>query len=170
MTITNPISANQVVDVDLDFKCLTSPLCPTLPTVLQLVIDELCKPEDLTGLDFKCLGTSLTQMALNQSLINKVCETAPGSVGSSTSFVCPTLTYCTSDNWDCDNRDTCIYVINPCNPSETTMCDVVQALLNRNVALSNVARDLCSRLTQAELDINTLKAQVVQIQTTCCNT
>ena len=166
---TNPISANQIVDVNIDLKCLEVD-CKTLPNVLQAVVDKVCETvtdsNEFTPLDFKCLDAVTTQTAFNQEVVDKLCELEES--GGPNAPVC-NLNYCASDNWDCQNRDTCLIVTNPCNPTTVTTCDVLQAMIKRMVAQGDVIIDLCSRVTTLESRVNTIQTQLTIIQTTCCN-
>lgn len=167
--ITNPISANQVVDVNIDLNCLLiQGSCKTLPFVLQAIVDKVCEvtpPSDVLDLDYDCFTVPADQKEFNQQLIDKIC-TLESRVDTSNTCV---FNYCASDNWDCSIRDTCLIVENPCNPLVITVCDVVQALIRRAVSQGDVIIDLCQRVTTLEDRVDLLQTQLNIIQATCCN-
>jgi hypothetical protein len=164
--ITNPISANQIVDVSIDLKCLRVE-CPTLPNVLQTIVDKICEvvpiDNNLEYLDFKCFSVPGNVPEFYQEVIDKIC-----AISSEAGQTSCTYDYCSSDNWDCEDA-TCLVVNNPCNPVSITNCDVIQALIKRTISQGNIIKDLCEEINTIKNRLNTLEAQLTIIQTTCCN-
>ena len=173
MTST-PISANQVIDVPVDPKCLTVP-CMTLPNVIQAIIDKLCLASpDFGALDFRCVEPGTNLLEVLQGIINQLpCPTEePGPVvlttGNVTNGVLTNLSGCTPDSWDCSDANACFTLTNPCNPGTLTVGSVIQALLDRNVSYGNAIKLLCGQVTALQSQISSLQLQVTQIQTSCC--
>lgn len=154
------IPASRVVDVQLpENHCLTVP-CNTLEAVLAAIISQVCSSE-IPTLDFGCLPTSSTPQQLYQSILTKLCELET-AVNVTDTF---TWTPCMTDGWTCGSPS-CVTVAKPCGVTETRD-EVIQALSNRVVALSDELTEVCTRLTAAEATIAGLQAQVAAL-TPCC--
>lgn len=173
--ITNPISAKQVVDVDVDMKCLPALTCKTLPNVLQSIIDKTCEATpDFSTLDFKCVEPSTELLGTLQGIIDKLpCDESNPSPGDpdnpdASGYELTGLTTCSSDNWTCSESDACLEFTNPCTPGVITVKVVLQALIDREVAYGNVIKNLCSQIQAMQTQINTMQLQITTIQTSCC--
>ena len=183
MIITNPIPANQVVDVDIDLKCLDegggNNCGNTLKYVLQKIVDKigdnLCGLEDL---DFKCLTESDNLPDILQSIINKLdCSNTSGGSGVGTgtgtttvngsSVVLTGLTNCTTDNFSCSSATGCLTITDPCNHTSVTLQFVIQTLINRIVAQSNIIKTLCERMTGLQLQIDTINLRIDALRNCC---
>lgn len=176
MSIANPISANQVVDVAIDKKCLPI-TCFNLPNVLQALVDKVCaEGPDYTDLDLKCTRpTTLTLIDILQGIIDELpCDPivppVPGSPGypNATGYQVNNITNCTTDNWDCGSLNACFNLTDPCNPTVLTVGHLFQILIDRNVAYGNVIKTLCTQIASLQSQVNTIQLTVNTIQTTCC--
>lgn len=173
--VTNPLSANQIVDVPVDLKCLTVN-CPTLPNVLQAIIDNACETEEgLDGLDLRCVVSADRSLQnVLQGIINALdCSGGGGGGGGSTSTDVSLsqitgLNNCTTDNWDCSSANACFTLTDPCNPGTITLRFLIQMLIDRNVAYGNTIKTLCARVSTLESQIATIQTQITTIQTSCC--
>jgi hypothetical protein len=168
--ITNPISANQVIDVAIDDKCLDI-TCKTLPNVLQAIVDKICEDEaDYSTLDFGCVESASSLTGVLQNILNAITCDEGGSGGQTTpnNLEITGLTPCTTDNWNCSNTDACFDLGNVCDPGVVTVKLALQKLINRNVAYGNVIKSLCSQISDLQQQINVINLTVTNIQTSCC--
>lgn len=169
MLITNPISANQIADVAIDLKCVGPISCPTLPNVLQAMVDKICEVQDFSSLDFgACVGSGTTLLEILQAIIDAqqcgICD----DNGSGSSDVITGLLECSSDNWSCAEANSCFTLTNPCAPGTITVKNVLQALLNRNVAYGNLLKIHCDQINTLQNQVATLELTVRGIQSSCC--
>lgn len=150
--ITNPLSANQIANVEIQWKCLTEPTCNTLPLSLQVIVDAIC---ELQNFDASCLGTTSFPSTM-QALINKACE-VPETISV------PELSYninnCTPDSWDCSQAQPCLN-LNTTDPEE-----IIQVLTNAIISTRNVVKDLCEDILILQSQVNTLQ---LQLSNGCC--
>jgi hypothetical protein len=169
--VTNPISANQIVSVDIDYKCLDV-TCKDLPHVLQAIVDKVCDEPDFTTLDFGCVTPATTLLGTLQNTLTAVdtigCGAGGGApVTNATTLTVAGITACSSEIWGCDSSS-CFDLTNACDPGEITVGLLFQKLINRNVAYANTIKSLCTRLEDAENAIAALQLSVTTIQTSCC--
>ena len=158
MSVQLPIPASQIVDVTLDFKCLTVE-CPTLLATLQALVDAVCSTE-LPTLNFQCLTAVSTTQEFYQLVLDTLCTLQATSVPT----VEPTYQLCSSDAWDCSSTLKCIDIGTETNNTAT----LVQALINRVNAYSELLPTLCTRITALEAIVASLQTQIDTINTNCC--
>ena len=179
--ISNPINSNQIVGLDLDFKCLIScdcKDCKSLNEILQLVIDKICKDEiKIDKLDKRCLTGSLTtNQELIQSIINKLDCSIPSSpidsVNSNNTLDISGLNFCDDDLWACDNTTPCLFVKDSCNNPVTNygIKDVLQTLIKRILAYQKAIKSLCDENTILKNRLDSLELRLSAIENNCCNT
>lgn len=167
-SVSNPIPAKQIVDVQVNWDCLTAPTCTTLELSLQTIIDEICVIKDLEELEISCFEVeSITLFNVLQGIITKLCSVEQTST---TNDITETLDLsninnCTPDTWDCNSANNCIVVTNPCGP-EATNEEIIQALYSRVVKQSEVIKDLCTRLDELESRLNTAE---LELDNGCCD-
>ena len=186
--VSNPIPAKQIVDVQVNWGCLTAPTCTTLELSLQTIIDKICAINSFDDLEFKCVETDSTELKdILQGIINKVCSITSTNTTEVNSLDLMSLNFCTPDTWDCESNDNCIVPI-ACN-SEPTNEEIIQALVSRIVKQGEVIKDLCEKITtledrlnQVDLEledgccdsqnlqnqINSINTQINTINTNCC--
>jgi len=169
MKIVNPIPGSQVVDVDVDFKCLDTPACSTLESVIQLLIDKVCETETTEEaafgeLDFKCLTAVTNQKDLNQAVIDFICGLTSGTT---TTFTL-NLNYCIHDLWNFTD-DQC-FVIEDCGIPvvQPTLEEVLQALIKRILRYQDLFILLENRINALEARVTNNELAIAQIQATCC--
>ena len=173
--VTNPIPASQIVDVQLNWQCLTQPDCPLLLEALQTLVDASCDILDTSNLDFDCFPQLVTREEFDKFIIEKFCELqAAGVLDSDTSTDTPTsnLSYnltCSADTWDCDTADVCITVNNPCDPLDITNEEKVQALQSRVITLTNIVKSHCEEIENLKEIINTLDIRLSNIKGCGCS-
>lgn len=159
--VTNPISANQVVDVQLDWLCLTAPTCINLQTSLQTIVDALCKIQN-PELEYGTLVPDSDNIVdVLQALINKCNETTTNT--TETVEEVWDLNECLTDNWDCGSENNCVIPTNDCG--EVTNVDYVQAILSRLVSQGAVIKELCTTIESLQTQINDLK---IEVENGCC--
>lgn len=170
--ITNPISANQVVDVPIDMGCIGSVPCKNLPNVLQAITDKICQGLDVSDLEFgDCVTPGSTVPEVLQNIITSITCADGGEPGCD----CPTndivltgLTECSTDSWTCAQPDACFTLTNTCDPGVITLQVVLQALLDRNVAYGNVIKNQCAQISTLQSQVAALQLAVSNIQSSCC--
>ena len=172
MSVTNPISSNQVISVPIDWKCLEVP-CPTLTLGLQAIVDKICDEPDYTTLDFGCVTPSETHLGTLQSILTAIDEIGCGAhnlntLTDATDLNVTGLTACSTDSWECNRADACFDFTNACDPGEITVGLVFQKLIDRNVAYGNMLKILCDRVTELEEIVADQQLAITNIQTSCC--
>jgi hypothetical protein len=169
-SISNPISANSVIDLPVDFKCITAPDCPTLVNGVQAIIDHICAEQPEWGeFDFGCVTPGATQEEVIQNMLDAItCGDAPVPDNDASLMEVNGLAACSSDNWDCSQPDACFDLTDACSPAQPTVQSVLQALIDRNVAYGNVIKSLCGQIAQLQTDLAAIQMQVTTLQTSCC--
>jgi hypothetical protein len=170
--VTNPISADQVLSVNIDWKCLEVP-CPNLKNGMQAIVDHICDTPDFTTLDFGCVTASDSLLGTLQSTLDAIngigCAPLDGStVIDATDLLLAGLTTCSSDSWTCDSVDACLDFTNDCDPGVITVGLVSQKLIDRSVAYGNVIKDLCDRISDLEALVAAQQLTITTIQSSCC--
>jgi hypothetical protein len=185
--VSNPIPAKQIVDVKLNWDCLTAPGCTTLELSLQTILDQVCALSIINDLTLNCVTVDSNNLKdILQGIINKVCSITT-TTSSGTDLNLLSLNYCTPDTWDCNSSNSCITVTGCA--SVPTNEEIIQALVSRIVQYGNVINDLCDKITalEARLDlvdleldngccdsqnlqnqINSINTQITTINTNCC--
>lgn len=169
--ITSPISANQVVDVNIDFKCLEV-TCKNLPNTLQALVDKVCEDgPDYTALEYgNCVEPGETLTEVLQNIITAIpCVEGDVVTPSIAEQEIEGLTTCSTDGWNCGAADACLTFTNDCDPGNITLEVVLQTLINRMVAMGNVIKTQCTAISTLQSQVATLNAQVATIQSTCCS-
>ena len=167
--ISSPISANSVVDVDIDFKCLDV-TCKTLPNTLQAIVDKVCESPDFESLEFgDCVqpGTTLLEVLTN-IMAAITCSEGDVVTPEPEEAIIEGLTTCSTDSWNCASTDACLTFTNECSPGDTTLLVVLQTLINRIVAMGNVIKSQCTQISTLQSQMAVVQAQIVSIQATCC--
>jgi hypothetical protein len=165
--VTAPLSSSQIIDVPVTFACIT-PTCKDLNSVLLALDAKLeCEKPDYTTLDFGCVPEADTELGVLQNILDNISCTTP------TSTVVPDapltgITYCSTDHWNCGAPDACLTVTNPQNPGVITLKILLQAMINREVALGNTVLSLCSRISALEATVAAQQLTITTIQTSCC--
>lgn len=175
LKVSNPISSNQVVDVDVEFECL-EPECKNLNGVLLEIDKRICDLEKPKDIDFKCLNPKETQAEILQEIIDHVCGgsnngggggSSGGGSTSPLSLNFDTLNLCTGDSWECDDA-VCLTPFNLSNPASKTLQVLLQAMIAREISLSNEVKKLCTEVTTLKSRVTNLEAQLTIIQNNCC--
>lgn len=149
---SNPVSVNQLVDLDVDLQCLPTIdlTCGGLNPLLQALIDKVCGTPNF---DLGCLTASQTYDSVIQALVDQVCVLTEAYIEPSTPLDLSTVNLALSSTWACGE-------LNPIVPTGATNEEIIQALVSRVIDLSvqvqtncDLIADLENRLTQAEADI-----------------
>lgn len=150
---SNPVSVNQLVDLDLDLSCLPSIdlTCGALTPVLQAIIDKICAQPNF---DLDCLVASQTYDSVIQAIITKVCALEVPHIPDPLDLSSVNLAL--GDVWDCDATI-------PIVATGVTNEEIIQALVSRVIDLSTILKDKCTeiddldtRLTQLELTVSNI--------------
>jgi hypothetical protein len=165
--ITDPISSSQVVDVPVTFSCI-QPTCKNLNSVLLAIDSKLdCDPPDFTTLDFGCVPEADNLKGVLQNILNEITCTTP-TTNPVPDTTITGLTTCSTDHWNCGAPDACLTITNTQDPGNITLKVVLQALINREVALGNTILQLCGRITTLEETVAAQQLTITTIQTSCC--
>lgn len=196
--LTNPVPANKVVDVKIDWGCLTAPECTTLESSLQNLVNSICNGEGTPELDYHCLEPESNSLKdVLQSIINKICNVSEcpncdddnGESSSGTIVNYTDLNLCLPDNFSYDTESDCLIPVN-CDPDITNE-EVVQSIISRSVRLSQMVKEQneiinslldrvtalenvnnecdCCNLSNIETQVNTLTSQITDINTQIIN-
>lgn len=170
---SNPISVNQIVDTNLDLKCITEPTCRTLPNDIQALIDEFCNSKfDSSKIVDNCI-TGLPESYDINLLLNKIITKLCGI----NSTVIPTISdyitgvnYCDSDNWTYTSSN-CIQLVDNCNVPlvNVTLLDIVKLLIKRVISLEILIKELKTSNDVQQVTINTHTSQIQNIIDNCCS-
>ncbi len=165
--VTAPLSSNQITDVPVTFTCIT-PTCKDLNSVLLAIDAKLeCEKPDYTTLDFGCVPESGTELGTLQNILNNISCSSPSS-GTVPDTTLTGITLCSTDHWGCGSPDACLTVPNVQNPGVITVKTLLQALINREVAMGVAIQGLCTRITDLEATVATQQLTITTIQTSCC--
>lgn len=171
---SNPISVNQIIDSNLDLKCIPVPSCKNLTTDVQAFIDEFCKTKFKPGsIASGCITwDNATIESLINAIIVKACTSSSTVVNVDASNISISgLDVCSRDSWNI-GEDKCLPLVDTCNNLLTsyTVKDVLRILIKRLISVEYELETVNATNVTQQTDINTLKAQVATIQSTCCNT
>lgn len=170
---SNPISINQIVDTNLDLKCITPPTCRTLPNDVQAIVDDYCKTKfDKSKIVNGCLTGFPADYDLHfllNKIIAKECTTTT-TPGGTTPVYITDLNYCDSDLWTYTS-DNCLFIRDVCgNPvTNVTELDVLRALIKRIISLEILIKQLKQLNDSQQVTINTHTSQIADIIQNCCN-
>ena len=146
--ISNPIPAKQVVNVTLDWGCLTQPLCLTLEDSLQAIVGAIC---DIKNIDGSCLNASTYEETM-AALITKVCQTDT-TITSTPTVLSYTINGCTADSWVCEQS--------PCITATTTDPEeLIQILYNAVISTRTELNKLCETVANQQNQIDSLQLQL----------
>jgi hypothetical protein len=170
---SNPISVNQIIDSNLDLKCIPEPSCKNLTTDVQAFIDEFCKTKFKPGsIASGCITwDNSTLESLINAIIVKACTSSSTIVSSTENNLSISgLDFCSRDSWNI-GEDKCLPLVDTCNNLLTTYTvkDVLRVLIKRLISVEYELETVNTTNVTQQTDINTLKAQVATIQTTCCS-
>lgn len=169
---SNPISVNQIVDTNLNLKCITEPSCRTLPNDVQALLDDYCLSKfDKSKIASKCVTLPVNadiNITLNE-IFTKICTVTTTS--PLTEAFITGMNFCNSDLWTYGNNP-CLTILDNCsNPVvNITEEDVFRALIKRIIALQNLVTTLNTTNNTQQTLINSLTAQVDNIILNCCST
>lgn len=160
--VTNPIPASQVVNVNLEWDCLTPPTCTTLELSLQEIVNALCLLKQPTLQDTCISGTTLTDIL--DDISSRVCalETPTTTQEPETIF---DINYCIKDFWTTSD-DCCIDL--GCTNDTITKDAQIQALYSRVLSYCDIIKEQATKIEELENKLNTLQLQVDNINTNCC--
>ena len=168
--LTSPISANQVIGLNLNWNCITAPACNDLPSALQKLIDKYCvEGPDYSTLNFECSVLPNNILGVLQTILDEIsCTSAPPTITNANGLLLTGLLTCQSDSWNCNSDDGCFTLTNACEPDEITVKIVLQTLMNRMVAYGNMILVQCDEINALQTQIAALTIQVNMIQASCC--
>ena len=170
---SNPISVNQIVDTNLDLKCITPPTCRTLPNDVQAIVDDYCKTKfDKSKIVNGCLTGFPSDYDLHfllNKIIAKECTTTTTPGGTTPTYITD-LNYCDSDLWTYTS-DNCLFLKDSCgNPiTNVTELDVLRALIKRIISLEILIKQLKQLNDTQQVTINTLISTTQNIIDNCCS-
>ncbi len=171
--VTSPISGNQVILGQIDWKCLQVRCAsPSATDGVQALVDKVCGEPDFTTIDYGCADTADNLLGALQSAFTAIdtigCAAGGGTlVTNATDLTVTGITACSSEIWGCESP-VCFDLTNACDPGVITVGLLFQKIIDRNVAYANTIKSLCNRLEDAENAIAALQLSVTTIQTTCC--
>lgn len=168
---SNPVSVNQIVDTNLDLKCITAPSCRTLPNDVQSLVDDYCLSKfDKSKIASKCVTLPVNadiNVTLNE-IFTKICTIVTPT--TPTEDYITGMNFCDSDLWTYGNNP-CIQIVDNCNTPlvNVTVKDVLQLLIKRIIALQNLLNTQKQTSDSQQVTINNLTSQINNILLNCCN-
>ncbi len=159
-SVTNPVDASQVINVNVNWGNITAPTCPNLNNSLQTILDTVNGDLD-TQYTLNCLTpvTNSTPDVL-QSLIDYTC----GLTLTTTTTVEQgplTLDLSLQDTFDCTANSAVVVLA---AGATETLQEQIQALTSRVVTLSEMLKTKCTEVTDLTAEVDALKITV----TGCC--
>ena len=168
---SNPISVNQIVDTNLDLKCITPNSCRDLTNDVQALINDYCDNKyDKSKIIKGCLpnaGEDINEM-LNFIIANGLCDETV--VPTPTLPFITNLNLCDTDDWNYDDLN-CLNITDECdNPKiNYTEIDVIRALIKRVLRLQILLSVQHSSISTLTTNYNQLSSTVNNILNNCCN-
>ncbi len=172
-TTSNPISVNQIIDTNLDLKCITPPTCRTLPNDVQAIVDDYCKTKfDKSKIVNGCLTGFPADYDLHfllNKIIAKECTTTTTPGGTTPTYITG-INYCDSDNWTYTS-DNCLQLLDSCNIPiiNVTAEDLFRLLIKRIISLEILIKQLKQLNDTQQVTINTHTSQIQNIIDNCCS-
>lgn len=169
---SNPISVNQIVDTNLDLKCITPPDCRTLPNDVQALIDSVCKNQyDKNKIIKACLsnvGSDVNDM-INR-IISYLCTLPTTSTTTTVPFITG-FNFCDSDGWTVSTVSNCLIPTDSCNNPVTdiTELDILRAIVKRIVSLELELKRINAVNVAQQIQISTNITDIQNIILNCCN-
>lgn len=165
--VTNPVPAKQIVDVNLEWGTLTPPECTDLISTLQTILDELNAVKEFE-VDLECLeNTEVTIQSVIQTLITKQCELeGTNSTDPTDSTFTIDIELCQVDGWV--KEDPSCIVLDPCGDTPTTE-EIIQGMVNRINTLTNLHKEMCTRIEELETQIENMEESECCAQATLDN-
>lgn len=170
MTV-NPIPASQIVNVNLEWDCLSQPTCTTLELSLQEILNAVCLLKQPTLQDGTCIS-GVTLYDILSDIGERVCtleETVGISDTSSSSDSDNSdafdINYCIKDFWTTAD-DCCIDL--GCSNEDVTKDAQIQSLYSRVLSYCDIIKEQATKIEELETKFNTLQLEVDNINTNCC--
>ena len=169
---SNPISVNQIVDTNLDLKCIPEPECRTLPNDVQALIDSVCKNQyDKNKIIKACLskeGSDINDMF--NRIISYLCTLPVSSTTTDEPFITG-FNFCDSDLWTVNTINNCLIPIDFCsNPVvNITELDIFRAIVKRVISLELELKRINQVNITQQTQINQHTTDITNIILNCCS-
>lgn len=161
-SVTNPIPATQIVNVNLEWDFLSAPTCLTLEHSLQALVEEIKALKRPILEDAQCV-TGVELGDILQGIIDKVCE-VQNTVDTTNSIeVSYSINTLQTDNWQLG--DECEIEMDQCG--EITPESQIQALYSRMNSFCKVIQDLNTKIEKLETTISEQQLQLDNVQNCC---